>query len=97
MLESYIHITRTTMTKIFMMRVSLDIAVAAEDATHAYECLDRYTIRDAFSDASDDCVDVDLIKEIKTAKELEPHGWDGMCMPYGDTDGNTRLSEILKG
>ena len=93
MLESYIHITRTTMTKIFMMRVSLDIAVAAEDATHAYECLDRYTIRDAFSD---DCFDVDLVKEITKLEELKPHNWDGMCIPYGDTDGNTRLKDILK-
>ena len=52
------------MTKIFMMRVSLDIAVAAEDVSHAHDCLDRYTIRDAFSDSSDDCFAVDLVKEI---------------------------------
>lgn len=96
MLESYIHISRTTMTKIFMMRVSLDIAVAAEDVTHAYDCLDRHTIRDAFSDASDDCVDVDFVKEVKTLEELKPYNWDGMCLPYGDTDGNTRLKDILK-
>ena len=84
------------MTKIFMMRVSLDIAVAAEDASHARDCLDRYTIRDAFSDSSDDCFDVDLVKEITKLEELKPHNWDGMCIPYGATDGNTRLKDILK-
>jgi hypothetical protein len=84
------------MTKIFMMRVSLDIAVAAEDVSHAHDCLDRYTIRDAFSDSSDDCFDVDLVKEITKLEELKPHNWDGMCIPYGATDGNTRLKDILK-
>lgn len=84
------------MTKIFMMRVALDIAVAAQDIDHAYECLDRYTISDAFSDASDDCLDVDLVKEITKLEELKPYNWDGMCIPYGDTDGNTRLKDILK-
>ena len=84
------------MTKIFMMRVSTDIAVAAKDMAHAHECLDRCTIRDAFSDSSDDCFDVDLVKEITKLEELKPYNWDGMCIPYGETDGNTRLKDILK-
>ena len=28
--------------------------------------------------------------------QLEMYGWDGKCIPYGDTDGNTRTEEILK-
>ena len=84
------------MTKIFMMRVSLDIAVAAEGVSRAHNCLDSYTIRDAFSDASDECLDIDFVKEITKLEELKPYNWDGMCIPYGDTDGNTRLKDILK-
>lgn len=84
------------MAKIFMMRVSLDVAVQADDIDHAHDCMDRYTIRDAFSDASEECIGVDFIKEIKKLEELKPHNWDGMCLPYGDTDGNTRLKDILK-
>ena len=84
------------MAKIFMMRVSLDIAVAAEDVTRAHDCLDRYTIRDAFSDSSDDCFVVDLVKEITKLEELKPYNWDGMCIPYGDIEAIIRLKDILK-
>lgn len=34
-------------------------------------------------------------REITKLSEL-PSGWDGMCIPYGDTDGNTRLEDLLK-
>lgn len=84
------------MTKIFMVEMSIQVAVAAEDENHAYELADRYVFREAVSDSPDDSLIVDVLKEIKHADELKVYNWDGKCIPYGDTDGNTRIEEILK-
>ena len=84
------------MGKIYLMEVKTMVVVEAESEIDAYELTNTRMMRDVISDMPEDALDVDLIKEIKTVKELEPHGWDGMCIPYGDTDGNTRLKDILK-
>lgn len=84
------------MTKIFMVEMSIQIAVAAEDELHAHELADIYMFKQAVSDSSYDGVDIDVLKEITHLNQLEVYDWDGMCIPYGDTDGNTRLKEILK-
>ena len=84
------------MTKIFMVEMSIQVAVAADDEDHAYELADRYIFRDAIADSLDDSLIVDVLKEIKHVDELEVYNWDGKCIPYGDTDGNTRIEEILK-
>jgi len=35
-----------------------------------------------------------VANEIKTLKQLPP-GWDGISIPYGAGDGNTRLQDLL--
>lgn len=84
------------MTKIFMVEMSIKVAVAADDEDHAYELADRYMFRDAVGDSPDESLLVDVLKEIKHVDELIKYDWDGKCIPYGDTDGNTRIEEILK-
>lgn len=84
------------MTKIFMVEMSIQVAVAAEDECHAHELADRFMFRDAVSDSPDDSLIVDVLKEIKHVDELKVYNWDGKCIPYGDTDGNTRIEEVLK-
>ena len=84
------------MTKIFMVEMSVQVAVAADDEDHAYAFADRFMFHDAIGDSPDDSLIVNVLKEIKHVDELEVYNWDGKCIPYGDTDGNTRLDEILK-
>lgn len=84
------------MTKIFMVEMSIQVAVAADDVDHAYELADRYMFHDAIADTQDHFLMVDVLKEIKHVDELKVYNWDGKCIPYGDTDGNTRIEEILK-
>lgn len=81
------------MTKIYMLEMSIYVAVAAEDAGHAMDLADNYMFQRAVSD-SPNC-NVDLLREIKNVDELNRYDWDGMCLPYGDTDGNTRLKDML--
>ena len=84
------------MTKIFMVEMSVQVAVAADDEDHAYAFADRFMFRDAISDSPDDSLIVNVLDEIKNVDELKKYDWDGKCIPYGDTDGNTRIEEILK-
>ena len=84
------------MTKIFMVEMSIQVAVAADDEDHAYAFADWFMFHDAIGGSPDDSLIVNVLKEIKHADELEVYNWDGKCVPYGDTDGNTRLDEILK-
>ena len=60
------------------MEVKTMVVVEAESEIDAYELTNTRMMRDVISDMPEDALDVDLIKEIKTVKELEPHGWDGM-------------------
>ena len=84
------------MTKIFMVEMSVQVAVAADDEDHAYAFADRFMFRDVISDSPDDSLIVNVLEEIKNVDELKKYDWDGKCIPYGDTDGNTRIEEILK-
>ena len=84
------------MTKIFMVEMKIQVAVAADDIHHAYDLADRFMFREALDDSPEDSLDFDVLKEIKHVDELKVYNWDGKCIPYGDTDGNTRLDEILK-
>lgn len=83
------------MTKIFMVEMKIQVAVAADDIHHAYDLADQFMLREALND-SPDALSFDVLKEIKHVDELKVYNWDGKCIPYGDTDGNTRLDEILK-
>jgi hypothetical protein len=83
------------LTKIYMMRMSLDVAIAADSLNDAYELARKSLLRDAVSDSSDEVIDVEFLQEIKKVEELKHYNWDGMCIPYGDTDGNTRLKDML--
>jgi hypothetical protein len=84
------------MTKIFMVEMKTQVDVAADDIHHAYDLADRFMFQEALSDSSDKSLSFDVLKEIKHVDELKVYNWDGKCIPYGDTDGNTRLDEILK-
>lgn len=84
------------MTKIFMVEMSIQVAVAAEDENHAYELADRFMFLDTVRDSPDDSLIVDVLKEINHVDELRVYNWGGKCIPYGDTDGNTRIEEILE-
>lgn len=84
------------MTKIFMVEFKIQVAVAAEDEDHAYDLADYRMLREAVRDTTWDGVDITVLKEITHVDQLEVYDWDGKCIPYGDTDGNTRIEEILK-
>ena len=84
------------MTKIFMVEMKIQVAVAAEDGDRAYALADYQIFRDALGDTTWDGVDIAVLEEITHVDQLEMYGWDGKCNPYGDTDGNTRIEEILK-
>ena len=82
------------MTKIFMVKMNIQVAVAAEDEDRAYALADYQMFRDALGDTTG--VDITVLGEITHVDQLEVYGWDEKCIPYGDTEGNTRLEEILK-
>ena len=84
------------MTKIYMVEMKIQVAVVADDVHHAYDLADRFMFREALSDSPEDALIFDVLKEIKHVDELKVYDWDGKCIPYGDTDGNTRIEEILK-
>ena len=84
------------MTKIFMVEMKIQVAVAAEDEDRAYALADYQMFRDALGDTIWDGVAIAVMEEITHIDQLEIYGWDGKCIPYGDTDGNTRIEEILK-
>ena len=84
------------MTKIFMVEMKIQVAVAAEDEDRAYALSDYRMFRDALGDTTWDGVDIAVLEEITHVDQLEMYGWDGKYIPYGDTDGDTRLDEILK-
>lgn len=44
-----------------------------------------------------DCPELDIttLEQIHSVKDLDRHGWDGRCIPYGIGDGNTTLAELL--
>ena len=84
------------MTKIYMVEMKVQVAVAAEDEDRAYALADYQMFRDALGDTTWDGVDIAVLEEITHVDQLDVYGWDGKCIPYGDTDGNTRLEEILK-
>ena len=84
------------MTKIYMVEMSIQVAVAAEDEDRAYALADYQMFHEALGDTTWDGVDIAVLEEITHVDELKVYNWDGKCIPYGDTDGNTRLDEILK-
>ena len=84
------------MTKIYMVEMKIQVTVAAEDEDRAYALADYQMFRDAMGDTTCDGVDITVLEEITHVDQLEMYGWDGKCIPYGDTEGNTRLEEILK-
>lgn len=84
------------MTKIYMVEMKVQVAVAAEDEDRTYALADYQMFRDALCDTTWDGVDITVLEEITHVDQLEVYGWDGKCIPYGDTEGNTRLEEILK-
>ena len=84
------------MTKVYMVEMKIQIAVAAEDEDRAYALADYQMFRDALGDTPWDGVDITVLEEITHVDELKVYNWDGKCIPYGATDGNTRLEEILK-
>ena len=63
---------------------------------HAYALADSQMFSDALGDTTWGGVDIAVLEEITHVDQLEMYGWDGKCIPYGDTDGNTRIEEILK-
>lgn len=79
-----------------MVEMSIQVAVAADDKDHAYDLANYRMLREAVEDSPDDSLIVNVLKEIKHVDELKLYNWDGECNPYGDTDGNTRIKEILK-
>ena len=79
-----------------MVEMKNQIAVAAEDEDRAYALADYQMFRDALGDTTCDGVDITVLEEITHVDQLEVYGWDGKCIPYGDTERNTRLEEILK-
>ena len=84
------------MTKIFMVKMSIQVAVAAEDEDHAYSLAGYSMLSEAVGDTPWDGVDIAVLQEITQIDQLEAYDWDGRCIPYGYTDGNTRIEEILK-
>ncbi len=84
------------MTKIYMVEMKIQVAVASEDEDRVYDLADYQMFRDALGDTTWDGIDIAVLGEITHVDQLERYGWDEKCIPYGDTDGNTRIEEILK-
>ena len=84
------------MTKIFMVEMKIQVAVAAEDEDHAYTLADYQMFSEALGDTTWNGVDIIVLEEITHVDQLEMYNWDEKCIPYGDTEGNARIEEMLK-
>lgn len=83
---------------LYPVRVHMDVVVVADDPVDADAIITRQLMRDVISDANDGSFMRFVGAEIKTEEQLKSlHDWDGMCIPYGDSDGNTRIKEYLDG
>lgn len=78
--------------KPYFVEIRTVAVVMAVDSSHAY-AVARQNVRDAVRDADPE---IRVLSDAKSEADLNRHGWDGMCIPYGG-DGNTRLSEIFAG
>ena len=63
------------MTKIYMVEMKIQIAVAAEDDDRAYDLADYQMFREALGDATSDGVDIAVLGEITHVDQLERNGW----------------------
>lgn len=80
------------MSKFFVVTLTYTAIVRAEDESEAVQfALDDR--RDIVSDSP--APQVDIEDEIETLAQANRFGWDGMCIPYGNSNGNTRLKEYL--
>lgn len=75
--------------KAFVVEVTLDVVVMAEDLMGAYLAT-RAHWRDI---AHDQEACLDDAREVSSPSDL-PDGWDLECIPYGG-DGSTRLGSII--
>lgn len=77
--------------KYFTVTAEIEYVIAVEDGDDEFGAA-----VDAWHDVKYEAdPDITVGREIKSLKELPP-GWDGMCIPYGAGDGNTRLEDLLK-
>lgn len=80
--------------KLYTVKAEIVYVIAVEDdydpLSVAVDCW-----RDLKYDTDASQIDFNVGKEIKEVKDI-PYGWDDMCIPYGDGDGNTRIGEMLK-
>ena len=82
------------MSKVFMMRMTLDIAVVADDVEHASQLANYTLFMEALNDTGAFGTDIKCVEEITNVEQLDEYGWDGGCIPYGD--GDDYLRNILK-
>jgi hypothetical protein len=84
------------MPKFYAVEVRTIAIVQVEDNENYIdaEMVAEGEVSDIISDAKYNSIDFDSLGEIKTLKDLVPHGWDGKCLPYNG-DGNTRLEDLL--
>lgn len=80
------------MSKFYAVTISYTAIIRADNESEA-EVYAATEARDIVSDAPRPEPVVE--QEITSLDQLTQFGWDGMCLPYGDTDRNTRLNEYL--
>ena len=86
------------MPKYFAVEMSIiAIVEVPDDASSicASDYAERFVKSEKYDIVSDADPDVTVLEEIKFVDDLAKHGWDGMCVPYGDDAGNERLKYLL--
>jgi hypothetical protein len=69
--------------QLYEIEIKTTIVVAGESEVDAM----ANARRDMASIKQDQYFDVEMVRPL--GGEVLPTGWDGMCIPYGDTDGKT--------
>jgi hypothetical protein len=84
------------MSRFYAVELRTIAIVQVEDEQNATdaEWLAEEHERDIFRDASGTSIEFDCVGEVKSVDDLNLHGWEGECIPYGG-DGNTRLKDLL--
>jgi hypothetical protein len=78
--------------RLFVVELRTVAVVLATSAHEATEIADD-NWRDIVRDCGD--MEIDVLREANTIRDVTNHGWDGRCLPYGG-DGNTTIDEVLK-
>lgn len=81
------------MSKFYAVSIQYTAIIRADTPEEA-STLANISAREIVRDSSAP-EETQVLQEIRGQDQLSQFGWDGMCLPYGETDSNTRLNEYL--